>query len=104
VIQRLDHFYRHENSNVHRGAHTLAARATDAFEEARKSAARFLHASSPGEIVFVRGTTEAINLVAQTYGRKNMKEGHEILVTQLEHHANIVPWQILANRREGFSG
>ncbi len=102
VIQRLDHFYRHENSNVHRGAHTLAARATDAFEEARKSAARFLHASSPGEIVFVRGTTEAINLVAQTYGRKNIKEGHEILVTQLEHHANIVPWQILCEQTGGI--
>ena len=95
VIERLESFYRHENSNVHRGAHTLAARATDAFETARETVARFLHAPSSKEIIFVRGTTEAINLVARTYGRQNIREGDEILVSCLEHHANIVPWQLL---------
>ncbi len=95
VIGRLESFYRHENSNVHRGAHTLAARATDAFESARETVARFLHAASSKEIVFVRGTTEAINLVARTYGSQNIREGDEILVSCLEHHANIVPWQLL---------
>jgi len=95
VIDRLAHFYRHENSNVHRGAHELAARATDAYEQARETTARFLHASSRDEIVFVRGTTEAINLVAQAWGRENVGPGDEILITWLEHHANIVPWQQL---------
>lgn len=102
VIRRLDHFYRHENSNVHRGAHTLAARATDAFEEARKTVSRFLHAASPKEIVFVRGTTEAVNLAAQTFGKLNVKAGDEILISHLEHHANIVPWQLLC-REAGAS-
>lgn len=95
VIERLGRFYRHENSNVHRGAHTLAARATDAFESARKTVAHFLHAATPREIIFLRGTTEAINLVARTFGRQYIREGDEILVTCLEHHANIVPWQLL---------
>jgi cysteine desulfurase/selenocysteine lyase len=95
VIERLDHFYRHENSNIHRGAHELAARATDAYEDAREQTARFLHAASSDEIVFVRGTTEAINLVAQAWGRANVGPGDEILITWLEHHANIVPWQQL---------
>ncbi len=95
VIERLDHFYRHENSNVHRGAHALAEKATDAFEEGRKSVCRFLHASSPREIIFVRGTTEAVNLAAQTFGKQNIREGDEILISHLEHHANIVPWQLL---------
>jgi cysteine desulfurase/selenocysteine lyase len=95
VIERLGHFYRHENSNIHRGAHELAARATDAYEDAREQAARFLHAASSDEVVFVRGTTEAINLVAQAWGRANVGAGDEILITWLEHHANIVPWQQL---------
>ena len=95
VIERLAHFYRHENSNIHRGAHELAARATDAYEDARSKAARFLHASASDEIVFVRGTTEAINLVAQAWGRAHVGPGDEILITWLEHHANIVPWQQL---------
>jgi cysteine desulfurase/selenocysteine lyase len=95
VIERLDHFYRHENSNIHRGAHELAARATDAYEDAREQAARFLHVPSSDEVVFVRGTTEAINLVAQAWGRANVGPGDEILITWLEHHANIVPWQQL---------
>jgi cysteine desulfurase/selenocysteine lyase len=95
VIDRLGYFYAHENSNVHRGAHTLAARATDAYEEAREKARRFLNAGSSKEIVFLRGATEGINLVAQSWGRRNVREGDEIVVTQLEHHANIVPWQQL---------
>jgi cysteine desulfurase/selenocysteine lyase len=95
VIDRLAAFYAHENSNVHRGAHTLAARATDAYEAARDKVRRFIGASSPSEIVFVRGTTEGINLVAQAWGRRNVKAGDEIVITWLEHHANIVPWQQL---------
>jgi cysteine desulfurase / selenocysteine lyase len=96
VIDRLVHFYSHENSNVHRGAHELAARATDAYEDAREKVRGFLGASSSDEIVFVRGATEAINLVAQSFGRQNIGEGDEIVITWLEHHANIVPWQQLA--------
>jgi cysteine desulfurase / selenocysteine lyase len=99
VIERLTHFYRHENSNVHRAAHALAGRATDAYEGARGTVARFLGAASPQEIVFVRGTTEAINLVAQAWGRQNVGAGDEIVVSLLEHHANIVPWQQLAAER-----
>jgi cysteine desulfurase/selenocysteine lyase len=99
VIDRLSHFYRHENSNIHRAAHELAARATDAYESARRQVQQFLGAASPNEIVFVRGTTEAINLVAQSWGRKNIGPGDEILISHLEHHANIVPWQMLAAER-----
>ncbi len=96
VIDRLSYFYEHENSNVHRAAHTLAARATDAYEAAREKVSRFLKAPSSKEIVWVRGTTEAINLVAQSWGRRNVGSGDEIVITWLEHHANIVPWQQLA--------
>ena len=95
VIDRLAYFYQHENSNIHRAAHELAARATDAYEAAREKSRNFLNAGSVNEIVFVRGTTEAINLVAQSWGRQNIKQGDEIIVTWLEHHANIVPWQQL---------
>ena len=96
VIERLQYYYEHENSNVHRAAHTLAARATDAYEAAREKVRRFLNAASAQEIIFVRGTTEAINLVAQSGGRPNLGHGDEIVITWLEHHANIVPWQQLA--------
>ncbi len=99
VIDRLKHFYEHENSNVHRAAHTLAARATDSYESARETVRRFINAPSKNEIIFVRGTTEAINLIAQSWGRKNINEGDEIILSWLEHHANIVPWQLLANER-----
>src|SRR5262249_31915702 len=85
----------HENSNIHRAAHTLAARATDAYESARESVKRFLGAGSKSEIVFVRGATEGINLVAQSWGKKNLGPGDEIVITWLEHHANIVPWQMI---------
>jgi cysteine desulfurase/selenocysteine lyase len=95
VIDRLSYFYEHENSNIHRAAHELAARATDAYEGARDKIANFLNASSSSEIVFVRGTTEAINLVAKSWGKKHIGEGDEILISHLEHHANIVPWQML---------
>lgn len=96
VIDRIAHFYRHENSNIHRAAHELAARATDAYEDARETVRRFIGAASTEEIIFVRGTTEAINLVAKSWGAKNIGEGDEIIVSNLEHHANIVPWQQLA--------
>ena len=95
VIDRISYFYEHENSNVHRAAHTLAARSTDAFEKARESARRFLNASSAKEIVWVRGATEGINLIAQSWGRRHVGKGDEIVITHLEHHANIVPWQML---------
>ncbi len=95
VIDRLSYFYEHENSNIHRAAHELAARATDAYEGARETVRRFINAPSVDNIVFVRGTTEAINLVAKTWGKKHIGEGDEILISHLEHHANIVPWQQL---------
>ena len=95
VIDRVSSFYRHENSNVHRAAHTLAARATDAYESAREKVRRFLNASSPREIVFVRGTTEGINFVAKSWGHRNVESDDEVVITWLEHHANIVPWQQL---------
>ncbi|MBL8203033.1 MAG: SufS family cysteine desulfurase [Blastocatellia bacterium] len=95
VIDRLKYFYEHENSNVHRAAHELAARSTDAYDGAREKVRRFLNASSTREIVFVRGATEAINLVAKSWGAQNIHEGDEIVVSHLEHHANIVPWQML---------
>jgi cysteine desulfurase/selenocysteine lyase len=95
VIDRLSYFYSHENSNIHRAAHELAARATDAYEAAREKVRRFLNASSTKEIVFVRGATEGINLIAQSWGRQNLHKDDEIVVTWLEHHANIVPWQRL---------
>ena len=95
VIDRLSLYYENENSNVHRGAHTLAARSTDAYEAAREKVRRFLGAGSLNDVVFARGATEAINLVAQAWGRRNVREGDEIVITWLEHHANIVPWQML---------
>jgi cysteine desulfurase/selenocysteine lyase len=99
VIDALSRFYEHDNSNIHRGAHTLAARATDAFEGARDKIRDYLNASSSEEIIFVRGTTEGINLVANSYGKRFLQPGDEILVSELEHHANIVPWQIVAKER-----
>ncbi len=99
VIDRLSYFYAHENSNVHRAAHELAARATDAYESAREKVRRFLNASAPREIIFVRGTTEGINLVAQSWGRHNIHKDDEIVITWLEHHANIVPWQMLCAQK-----
>jgi cysteine desulfurase/selenocysteine lyase len=100
VIDRLSTFYERENSNVHRAAHTLAARATDALEKARETTARFLRAPSANQIVFVRGATEAINLVAQSWGRRHVERDDEVVITWLEHHANIVPWQQLCGEKQ----
>ena len=96
VIERISHFYEHENSNIHRAAHELAARATDAYEGARQRVKDFINAPEVNEVIFVRGTTEAINLVAKSWGAQHVGEGDEIVVSHLEHHANIVPWQQLA--------
>ncbi len=98
VIDALVHYYEHDNSNVHRGIHELSNRATSAFEEARARAARFINAKVPDEIVFTRGTTEGINLVANAWGMKNLKQGDVILLTEMEHHSNLVPWQLIAQR------
>ncbi|MFT4249259.1 MAG: family 2A encapsulin nanocompartment cargo protein cysteine desulfurase, partial [Pseudomonas sp.] len=96
VIERISYFYAHENSNIHRAAHELAARATDAYEGARERVKGFINAPDVDEVIFVRGTTEAINLVAKSWGGQHVGEGDEIVVSHLEHHANIVPWQQLA--------
>lgn len=98
VIDSISRFYEDDNSNIHRGAHTLAARATEAYERSRDTVRDYIHAGSSSEIVFVRGTTEGINLVANTWGRTHLKKGDEILLTVLEHHANIVPWQLIAEQ------
>jgi cysteine desulfurase/selenocysteine lyase len=95
VINAISDYYEHTNSNIHRGAHYLANKATEAYENSRKTIATHINARSEREVNFVRGTTEAINLVAKTYGRKFIKAGDEIIVTVLEHHSNIVPWQML---------
>ncbi len=96
VMDRISYFYAHENSNIHRAAHELAARATDAYESARQKVKTFINAPDVNEVIFVRGTTEAINLVAKSWGAQHIWEGDEIIVSHLEHHANIVPWQQLA--------
>jgi len=93
VIDRISRFYEEENSNVHRAAHEMAARATDAYEHAREKVRRFIGAAAVEEIIFTRGTTESINLVAQTYGKQHLGRGDEIILIEYEHHANIVPWQ-----------
>ena len=98
VIEALDHYYKVNNSNVHRGAHTLSDRATVAFENARKTVQRFLNAEHSEEIIWTRGTTESINIVAQSYGSAFLNKGDVILVSGMEHHANIVPWQMLCER------
>ena len=99
VIDALIHYYTSENANIHRGVHALSELATESFEQARVKIQRFLGAGDPGEIVFVRGATEAINLVAQTYGRIHAGSSDEIIISSLEHHSNIVPWQILCEQQ-----
>ncbi|MCB0599938.1 MAG: cysteine desulfurase [Saprospiraceae bacterium] len=94
VLEKIDHYYRHQHANVHRGVYRLSQEATDAYEHGRRVARQFLNASLEEEIIFVRGTTEAINLVADTYGRQHLKPGDEVIVSGLEHHSNIVPWQL----------
>ena len=98
VIDAISRFYTSENANIHRGLHYLSERATTAYDAAREKVARFLGAGSPSEIVFTRGTTEAINLVAQSWGRSNLRPGDEVLVTGMEHHANLVPWQLVCEQ------
>jgi cysteine desulfurase / selenocysteine lyase len=98
VVEALRHYYEHDNANVHRGIHELSNRATAAFEAARVRAGKFINARSAEEIIFTRGTTEGINLVAQAWGSKHVKAGDTILLTEMEHHSNIVPWQLLAER------
>jgi len=98
VIEAESMYYRHDNANVHRGVHALSQRATDAFEAARLKVQHLINAASTNEIIFVRGTTEAINLVAQSYGRSRLKTGDEIILSRMEHHSNIVPWQILCQQ------
>ena len=99
VIDAITRFYTLDNSNIHRGLHALSERATAAYEESRAKARRFLHAAEDREIIFVRGTTEAINLVAHSYGRPHLGAGDEVLITAMEHHSNIVPWQILCEEK-----
>ena len=98
VLDRVLRYYTEENANVHRGVHTLSEQATASYEGARRIVCRFLNAADPREIIFVRGTTEAINLIAQTYGRTRLRSGDECLVTVMEHHSNIVPWQMLCEQ------
>jgi cysteine desulfurase / selenocysteine lyase len=98
VIEALDHYYEHDNANVHRGIHELSNRATAAFEAARERTAKFLNARSSNEIIFTRGTTEGVNMVATSWGNQNVKAGDVILLTEMEHHSNLVPWQLLAER------
>jgi cysteine desulfurase/selenocysteine lyase len=101
VIRTMDHYYRYYNANIHRGVHTLAEEATLAYENARRKVARFINAYSPREVVFVRNTTEAINLVAMTWGRANIRAGDVIILSVMEHHSNLVPWQLLAQATGG---
>jgi cysteine desulfurase/selenocysteine lyase len=98
VIEAIDHYYREDNANVHRGVHKLSQRATDKYEGARETVRQFINAKSDKEVIYVRGATEAINLVAQSYARPRLKAGDEILISHLEHHANIVPWQMVCEQ------
>lgn len=98
VLDTLMHYYQHYNANVHRGVHQLSEAATEAYEQARLKVQHFIHARHPSEIIFVRGTTEAINLVAQSYGRSQLQAGDNIVLTEMEHHSNIVPWQLLCEQ------
>jgi cysteine desulfurase/selenocysteine lyase len=99
VIEAMDRYYRQTNANIHRGIHTLAEEATDGYEKARQQIARFIGAKSHRQVIFTRNATEAINLVAQTWGRQNLNPGDVVVLTEMEHHANLVPWQMLATER-----
>ena len=99
VIDAISNYYEHNNSNVHRGVHTLGNRATEGYEGARDKVRNFINAKSREEIIFTRGTTTALNIVAQSYGRANVNEGDEIVITHMEHHSNIIPWQQLAKEK-----
>ncbi len=99
VIRKIDEGYLHSNANVHRGVHFLSQLATEAHEDARRTAAQYINAAKPEEIVFTRGTTEGINLVASSFGETFLNEGDEVILTAMEHHSNIVPWQLLRQRK-----
>jgi cysteine desulfurase / selenocysteine lyase len=99
VIEALENYYRQDNSNIHRGVHALSERATEGYEKVRVAAQKFINAADSREIIFLRGTTEAVNMVAQTYGRRNVNAGDEVLITAMEHHSNIVPWQMLCEEK-----
>lgn len=99
VINALSHFYKNDNANIHRGIHTLAERATAQYEETRKAVRSFIHAGEPEEIIFTSGTTGSINLVAQTYGRKFLERDDEVIISAMEHHSNIVPWQMICEEK-----
>ena len=99
VIDGITHFYQNQNANVHRGIYQLSEQATEVYEKSRKQIAKFINANQPHEIIFTRGTTESINLVASAWGRKNLKEGDEIILSEMEHHSNIIPWQLLAKEK-----
>ena len=100
VINALKDYYKHDHANIHRGIHTLAERATKGYEETRKKCASFINAAESAEIIFTKGTTEGINLIASTYGRKFLQAGDEIIITNMEHHSNIVPWQMLCDEKD----
>ncbi len=100
VIERMDHYYRTSHANVHRGVHALSQEATDLFEAARRTIARFIHAPFEHEVIFTRGTTEAINTIAYTFGLTQLREGDEIILSEMEHHSNIVPWQIICQMQK----
>jgi cysteine desulfurase / selenocysteine lyase len=104
VIDQIVRYYEHDNANIHRGVHYLSERATEEYETARRVVQSFLGAARPGEIIFVRSATEAINLVAQTYGRMHVGPGDEVLITEMEHHSNIVPWQLLCDEKRARLG
>ena len=100
VIDAISHYYAYQNSNIHRGVHTLSREITIAYEEARKTIQLHLNAKQASEIIFTKGTTESINLVAHCFGKINISEGDEIIITQMEHHSNIVPWQLLCEEKK----
>jgi len=100
VLEAMDHYYRHTHANVHRGVHTLSQEATDLFEQARRDVAGFIHANEPAEVIFTRGTTESINLVANSLGLSRIQAGDEVILSELEHHSNIVPWQLICQQRQ----
>lgn len=100
VIEAMDDFYRRSNANIHRGIHTLAEESTAAYEAARRRVADFIHAPSPRQIIFTRNATESINLVSHTWGHANLKPGDVVILTEMEHHSNLVPWHILADEKD----
>ncbi|MDB4534483.1 cysteine desulfurase [Vicingaceae bacterium] len=102
VIDVISHYYEYENSNIHRGIHTLSQEATNAYEESRKTVQAFINAEHDHEVIFTAGTTESINLVASSFGKKFLKEGDEIIISTMEHHSNIVPWQMICEEREAI--